>query len=130
MNLLRETIKKEKIKYLIGFIVLLGIEVLIAIYVHDAFIRPYVGDALVVIVLYCAVKVIITKKYRLLPLWIFAFAVFVELLQYFNLVQVLGMGENRFLRILIGSTFDIKDIVSYGAGCILIIVYERTIDCF
>jgi hypothetical protein len=42
--------KKVRIKYLIVFTVLLSIEVLIAIYVHDTFIRPYVGDMLVVIV--------------------------------------------------------------------------------
>ncbi len=116
--------KKQRIKYLIAFIVLLCIEFLIAIYVHDTFIRPYVGDLLVVIVLYCVVRVIIPDKYRLMPLWIFIFAVFVEYLQYIKIVEILGMENNTFLRILIGATFDWKDMMCYGIGCILLGTYE------
>ena len=104
--------------------VLLVIEIVIALYVHDSFVRPYVGDALVVIVLYCAVRAVFPYRFKLLLLWIFIFAVSVEVLQYFQLVQLLGLEQNRFLRILIGSTFDIKDIMCYGAGCILLAVYE------
>lgn len=124
MSLQKEKRKKERIKFLTAFVVLLIIEIVIAIYIHDTFIRPYVGDVLVVIVLFCAIRVITPDKYKLLWLWIFIFAAFVECLQYFNLVQVLGVEENMFLRILIGSTFDIKDIGCYGFGCILIGIYE------
>jgi len=115
---------EKRIHYVIAFIVLLIIEVYIAIYVHDAFIRPYVGDVLVVIVLYFAVRIAIPYKYKLLPLWIFIFAAFVEGLQYFHLVQVLGVEDVTFLRILLGSTFDLKDIICYAAGCILLGMYE------
>ena len=116
--------KKQRIQYLIALTVFLCIEVLIAIYVHDAFIRPYVGDVLVVIVLYCIVRVIIPSKHKLMPLLIFAFAAFVECLQYLKLVQILGVEDNTFLRILLGTTFDWKDIACYGIGCILLMIYE------
>lgn len=116
--------KKQRIKYLIAFIVLLCIEFLIAIYMRDTFIRPYVGDLLVVIVLYCVVRVVIPDKYRLMPLWIFIFAVFVECLQYIKIVEILGMENNTFLRILIGATFDWKDMMCYGIGCVLLGTYE------
>ncbi len=109
-----------RIKYLIGFLVLLIIEVLIALYIHDDFIRPYIGDVLVVMVLYCLIRIFIPNGVRLMPLYIFVFAACVEVLQYFSLVEVLGLENNRFLRILIGSVFDIKDIISYGVGCVII----------
>ncbi|WP_092559518.1 hypothetical protein [Anaeromicropila populeti] len=48
--------RRSREKYLIAFMGLLGIEVLIARYVHDTVIRPYIGDVLVVIVLYCLVR--------------------------------------------------------------------------
>lgn len=115
---------KKRIQYLIAFIVFLLIEVFIAIYVHDAFIRPSVGDMLVVIVLYLGVRIAVPDKYKLLPVWIFIFATFVEGLQYFHLVQVLGVENITFLRILIGSTFDLKDIACYAIGCILLGMYE------
>ena len=120
--------KKQRIKYLITFTILLCIEILIAICVHDTFIRPYVGDLLVVVVLYCIVRVIIPDKYRLIPFWIFVFAAFIECLQYMKWVERFGIENNAFLRILMGATFDWKDIVCYGIGCILLGIYEWLIQ--
>ncbi|OPJ62582.1 DUF2809 domain-containing protein [Clostridium oryzae] len=97
MNLQKGNRREERIKYLIVFATFMCIETVIAIYVHDAFIRPYVGDMLVVMVLYCAVRVIIPNKNKLIPLWIFLFAAFVECLQYFKLVQILGVEDNTLL---------------------------------
>lgn len=115
---------KKRILYLIATLILLLIEVLIALFVHDSFIRPYVGDMLVVIVVYAFVRIWIPQKCRLLPLYVFLFAVLVEVLQYFNIVRILGLSGSRFFRVLIGGTFDWKDIACYGAGCIVLAVYE------
>ena len=115
---------KKRVLYAVATLVLLLIEVVIGLCVHDAFIRPYVGDVLVVIVLYTFVRIFIPEKCRLLPLYIFIFAVCVELLQLANIVDLLGVGDNRFLRTLIGSVFDIKDIACYAAGCIILGIYE------
>lgn len=124
----REKFIYSRIKYLVAFIIFFIIEVLIAVYVHDDFIRPYVGDILVVILLYCFVKIFVPYKAKLLPLYIFIFSAFVEILQYFKLVEVLGLQDNRFARIVIGSVFDWKDILCYGVGCILLYWYEKLID--
>ncbi|WP_313132975.1 ribosomal maturation YjgA family protein [Anaerocolumna sp.] len=112
--------KKQRIKYTIIFVLLLFIEVLIALYVHDSFVRPYVGDVLVVIVLYCFIRIFMPDKFSLLPLYIFIFAAGVEVLQYFKLVQILGLENNTFLRVLMGSVFDMKDIGCYGVGSIIL----------
>ncbi|MDE6760478.1 MAG: DUF2809 domain-containing protein [Lachnospiraceae bacterium] len=61
----------------------------------------------------------------LIALYVFFFAAGVEGLQYFNLVRVLGLEENVFLRVLIGSVFDWKDILCYAAGCVVLEGYER-----
>ena len=45
-------------------------------------------------------------------------------MQYINIVEILGLQDNKFFRILIGSVFDISDIISYGVGCLLLGVYE------
>ena len=69
----------------------------------------------------------------MLPLFIFLFASITECLQYFNIADILGVAYIKFLRILIGSVFDIKDIFCYGAGCIFLGIYEwkikRRISC-
>lgn len=114
----------KRLKYVIITIILLIIEVLIALFVHDDFIRPYLGDVLVVILLYTFVRIFVPEKIRLLPLYIFLFAAGVEVLQYFRIVKLLGLEDNRFFSVLIGSVFDVKDIVCYGVGCVLLGVYE------
>ena len=115
---------RKRIKYLIAFAILLLVEVLIALYVHDEFIRPYVGDVLVVIVVYCFVRIFVPDKCRLLPLYVFLFAAGVEVLQYFELVKRLGLENNTFLRGLIGSVFDMKDILCYAVGGLILGGYE------
>lgn len=114
----------KRLKYIFITIILLSIEVLIALFVHDDFIRPYVGDILVVILLYTFVRIFIPEKIRLLPLSIFLFAAGVEVLQYFRIVELLGLENNRFFSVLIGSVFDMKDIVCYGVGCAMLGIYE------
>jgi hypothetical protein len=117
--------KKKRIGYAIAFMVLLITETLIALYIHDDIIRPYFGDILVVILIYCFLRIIIPTGYKCLPFYIFLFAAGLECLQYFHLVQLLGLQEYKFWRIVIGSTFDLKDIMCYGAGCILLILDHK-----
>lgn len=115
---------KKRVLYAVATLLLLFIEIVIALYVHDDFIRPYVGDVLVVIVIYTFIRIIVPEKCRLLPLYIFIFAAGVELLQLANIVEILGVEDNRFFMILIGSVFDIKDIVCYAVGCVILCIYE------
>ncbi len=115
---------KRRIGYAAAMVLLIITEVLIALYVHDDFVRPYFGDMLVVIAVYCAVRIFIPVKCKLLPLYVFIFAGGVELLQYFDLVGKLGLENNVFLRTLLGSVFDVKDIACYAVGCIALGIYE------
>lgn len=120
--------KKERIQYLLCFILLLMIEICIAVYVHDQFIRPYIGDILVVVVIYCFIRIFFPKGIKGLPVDIFLFAVVVEVLQYIHIAEILakiGMPDNIILQTAIGATFDMKDIICYGVGCILLLGYEK-----
>lgn len=120
-----EKTKESRIFYLAATMILLAVEVFIALYVHDSFIRPYVGDVLVVIVLYCFVRIWIPKGWAWLPVFLFLFAAGVEVMQYFQLSKMLGVGDNPFFRIVLGSVFDVKDILCYGVGCILLGLFQR-----
>lgn len=115
---------KLRTRYIIAFVLFLIMEILIAVFIHDNFIRPYVGDVLVVVVIYCFIRIIIPEKFSWLPFAVFIFAVTVECLQYFDIVSMIGLKHNMFLRILIGSTFDVKDIICYGVGCVLLCLAE------
>ena len=116
--------KQKRIKYAVATVLLFCIELCIALFINDAFIRPYVGDVLVVVLLYTFVRIFLPEGVRLLPLYIFLFAAGVELLQYFRIVEVLGLSGNRILATVIDSVFDVKDIVCYGVGCAMLGIYE------
>lgn len=115
---------KKRLIFAVLTILLLFTEVMIALFVHDKFIRPYVGDVLVVICIYTFVRIFIPEKFRWLPAAIFVFASLVELVQLFNIVDLLGLGDIVFLKILVGSVFDIKDIICYAIGCAILMTFE------
>ena len=115
---------KKRFAYFSLFLAFLLIEVFIALFVHDRFVRPYIGDVLVVVVIYFFLRIWIPEKYCWLPGAVFVFAAGVEILQYFKLVEILGVSDNVFLRTVIGSTFDYKDVICYGIGCLALGVYE------
>lgn len=114
----------KRTAYLLATVLIFLLELFIALFVRDAFIRPYVGDMLVVVLVYTCVRVLFPEKPRLLPLYVFLFAAGVEALQGMRIVELLGLQNNRFFSILIGTTFDWKDIICYGVGCVLLGVWE------
>lgn len=121
---MEKNITKKRIGYTLATVLIFIIELLIALFVRDKFIRPYVGDMLVVVLIYTCVRVIFPERPRLLPLYVFLFAAGVEALQGIRIVELLGLQDNRFFSVLIGTTFDVKDIVCYGVGCVLCGVWE------
>lgn len=116
--------KKLRRNYGIAFLMLLLIEVCIALFVDDNFVRPLIGDMLVVILIYFFVRIIIPEGCRLLPLYVFLFALLVEFLQYGNLVKHLGLEHNTLARVIIGTVFDVRDIGCYAIGCTIMGGYE------
>ena len=52
-------LKNNRLTYFLIFCGLLATEIVIALFVNDAFVRPYVGDMLVTLLLCCLCRVII-----------------------------------------------------------------------
>lgn len=111
-------------KYALLFAGLLAVEVFIALCVHDRFIRPYLGDVLVVAVVYAFLRILWPTGLPWLPAGVALFAVAVEVGQAFHLVDRLGLGRIPFFRVLLGATFDWADILCYLAGGCLIYFAE------
>lgn len=116
--------KNKRIKYLIIFIIIFMVEVFIGAYSHSGIIRNYVGDILVIPVMYFFIRIIYPKRIRKLPYILFLFAVIVEILQYMKINNILGIEGSSLLGILLGSTGDIKDILCYFIGTIIIIIID------
>ena len=107
-----------RIGYAVAAFIILIAEVLIALCVRDAFIRPYGGDILVTLLICCVLRVVWPQRYRL-PIagGVLVFAILVEVGQYFGLVYLLGLGHVEFFRIIIGTGFSWWDMLCYAVGC-------------
>jgi hypothetical protein len=122
--------KKQRITYATIFLILVLTEVLIALYVHDRIIRPYIGDVIVTALICCLCRTVIPKGIPALPLYIFIFATLVETAQYINIVKLLGLENNPFFSTIIGTSFSHIDLICYGVGCILFWSAERGVIYF
>ncbi|MBQ7101758.1 MAG: DUF2809 domain-containing protein [Clostridia bacterium] len=116
--------KKLRITYSILFLLLFAAEVLIAVFVHDGFVRPYIGDVLVVMLVCAFLRIFIPDKIKTLPIFATLFAVFIEGLQYFDFVNLIGLSDNKIVSTVIGRTFDIKDIICYTVGGLIFFAAE------
>jgi len=100
-------------------------EVLIAICVHDNLIRPYLGDVLVVILIYCFLKSFIKLSVTTAAIVVLLFAFTIEFLQYLNIVEKLRLEKSKIARTIIGTSFSWIDILMYIMGIAIVIVVEK-----
>ena len=110
-------------RYFLLTIILFAIEGYMGTYMHDAFIRPYGGDFLVVILIYCFVKSFFNTPPFLTACCVLVFAYVVEISQYFHLVTLLGWEHSKVARIILGTSFSFTDLLMYtlGIGTVLLI---------
>lgn len=111
-------------KYLLLAVILFAVEVCIALFVKDAIVRPFVGDALVVILIYCFLRIFSDVTNWKLALGVLVFASLIEILQHFDYVARLGLENNRVLSVMMGRTFEWMDFVAYLAGFLFIILID------
>ena len=116
---------KFNIKYFGLAIIFFVIEVLIALFVHDDFIRPYVGDVLVVILMYCFFKSFLNLPVFTLALFVLSFAFLIEILQGFNIVEKIGLEKSKLAHVVLGNSFSWIDFLTYIVGFLIIIVTEN-----
>lgn len=110
--------------YFILTILLFIIEALIAIFLKTGFIRHTVGDFLVVILIYCFFKSFLRVNALKLAISVFLFALFIELLQLLNVLSLLNMEHNKAAILILGSTFQVSDLVAYALGSISIFIID------
>lgn len=114
-------------KYFALTILLLIVEVLIALYIHDSFFRPYYGDFLVVIFLYCFLKAFVKIAVWRAAIIVLLFSFFVEFTQYLNLITLLGLQKSGLAKTVLGTSFSWEDLVCYTAGILFVIIIENSI---
>ena len=111
--------------YFILTILLFLIETAIALYLHDNFIRPYFGDFLVVILLYCFVKSFVNVSVWVAAGLVLLFSFAIEIAQYFNAVEKLGLQHYKIATVVLGNSFAWMDLLAYILGILTVISIEK-----
>jgi hypothetical protein len=107
-------------------VLIFSIEVLIAMFLHDGIIRPYIGDLLVVMLIYCFVRSFFKLSVLNAAIGTVIFAYLVEFLQYLNLIQILGLQKSKVANLVLGNFFEWIDMLAYTLGIALVLVVEKT----
>ena len=112
------------IKHIVATSILFATEIAIAYFHFSPFIRGFLGDLLVILLLYSFLKIFIKKHVLKTAVSVLVFAYFVELLQFLKLAEKLNI-KSEILLTIIGSVFDVWDLVAYTIGFILILLIEK-----
>lgn len=113
--------------YFILTVLLFLTEVFIDLYVEDSFIRPYFGDFLVVILLYCFLKSFIKVSVFVATSVVLLFSFAIETAQYFNIIENIGIQDVTIARVIIGNSFSWIDLVAYCLGIVTVLIIEKII---
>ncbi len=114
-------------KYLLATLLLFTVETAIAYFHFNAFIRGFFGDVLVVLLLYSFLKIFIKNNVVKTAVSVLAFAIFVELLQFFKLAEILNI-QSKILLTILGSVFDVWDLAAYFLGFLIILLIEKLLQ--
>ncbi|ARV75484.1 DUF2809 domain-containing protein [Vibrio campbellii] len=106
---------KNGLRSLVCFIAL----VVIALFVRDSFIRPTFGDVLVVVWLYYFLASLFSMSVNWLVSLVVLIAFAVELGQLLQVAVWLGIEPSSPLAVILGATFDWKDLLAYCIGGLL-----------
>lgn len=117
---------KFNLKYFLLTIFIFLVEVLIATVLKDNFfIRAYLGDVIVVMLLYTFVKSFVIINKTKLIIGIFAFSCLVEFAQFFHIADKLGFQPGSLMYIVVGNSFSWIDILCYAIGCLILYVFTK-----
>ena len=113
--------------YALLFVAFITIEILIATFLTQGFIRYTFGNYLVVILLYCFFNSFIKTSTIKTALVVLLFAYAIEFFQFIYLLHMLNLNNNHLAKLILGSTFHVSDLIAYTLGIITVLIVEYTL---
>lgn len=110
--------------YTAWFLFIFTCEVFIALFLNDKIIRPYGGDFLVVIMIYCSLMMIWRLSILNALIIVLLFSFTIEFLQLIDIVELLKYKPPEIVMIVLGSSFSWWDLLAYTAGLLIVLVTE------
>lgn len=105
-----------RLGHLAAAAILFAVEVVIALFVRDGFVRPYLGDVLATAMVYFAVRAVTPLGRLGAAVAALGLGLVIELGQALHVLELAGLGGSRLARVVFGGVFDLKDLVCYAVG--------------
>jgi hypothetical protein len=110
--------------YAIATAIVFLIEVAIALWVHDSLIRPHGGDALAVVLVYLGLRAVTPVGPNSGVAIALGIAFAIEAAQWIGLAAMLGLRPHTISETMLGSNFDMGDLIAYCLGALAILAVE------
>lgn len=112
--------KRRLIYFILTVACFIDCIIIVKIFSGNQFIRGFIGDTIVILLVYFFIKIFSDFHALKLTVFTLAIAFTTELLQYLRLAAYLGLEHNPLAVLIFGSVFDPYDLVAYTIGAILV----------
>lgn len=115
----------NKKSFLVAILFLL-IEITIALFFKEGFIRHTFGDYLVVILIYNLTRTFLNIKKSYIAHITILIAFIVEFIQLTPFLKTLGLEHNLLANLILGNTFSVSDLLAYTLGYLTILFFNSS----
>ncbi|MEC4004810.1 DUF2809 domain-containing protein [Flavobacterium sp. SUN052] len=117
--------KSIKTKYLIISCCILFIEITIAVFVNDQFIRPIFGDYLASILVFYLLATFLKNDLNKIAIISLLISYTIEFSQYFHILELFHLDKIKILKIILGNSFSWTDMLAYTLGIITVVLIHN-----
>ena len=103
---------------------ILAVEIYIGACVRDAWVRPYAGDLLAVVLVYATLRMVLALPAPALATVSFLVGAIVEAIQYLGIPEILGIAHHPLLAVVVGTTFQWEDLLAYAIGALIALLFD------
>lgn len=103
---------------------ILAVEIYIGACVRDAWVRPYAGDLLAVVLVYATLRMVLALPAPALATVSFLVGAIVEAIQYLGIPEILGIAHHPLLAVVVGTTFQWEDLLAYAIGALIALLLD------
>ena len=112
------------LKYFLAAFALFITEFLIARFIDGGFIRNVLGDYLVVFLIYYFLLSFYKWQKIKLAVFVLLVAYLIEILQYVQILKILGIPKSTFTDMILGSSFDWLDMLAYTLAFLSLVLMQ------
>jgi len=112
------------VKYFSINLFLLAALIVIAVFVKELFLQSYISDVLIIFWFFFLLKSFLKVANYELAHYALLFAFVLEIAQFYQVIELLELQDNKIAQMALGSAFDWFDLLAFAVGWLVILVIE------